>query len=205
MRSSLISSFLSFLFLSHCKHRVIEAGKQLDLSDLLADPVVRFQMKYDPWFAQFCCFVVPTLIAQVCWGEAFWNVFLVAGVLRYMLVLHFTGLVNSAAHMYGDRPYDPKSAATENYLTVFLGLGEGWHNWHHRFPYDYAGSELGIFQQYNPTTAFIDAFALIGFVTQRKRATGAWKIQKDLREKAKAEGNEVDSKDRELADIKKYN
>ena len=50
------------------KNRVVEGGKQLDFSDLAADPVVRFQKNWDPWFAQFMCFVMPALFAKYCWG-----------------------------------------------------------------------------------------------------------------------------------------
>merc|ERR1711871_1427916 len=85
---------------------VVASGKLLDFSDLAADPVVMFQKKYDPSFAQFICFVVPALIAMSGWGEEFWNGFYIAGALRYMCVLHFTWLVNSAAHLYGHKPYD---------------------------------------------------------------------------------------------------
>lgn len=39
--------------------------------------------------------------------------------------------------------------------------GEGWHNYHHVFPWDYKTAELGNYR-YNITTAFIDFFAKIG-------------------------------------------
>merc|ERR1712176_449396 len=85
------------------KHpEVIRAGKELDFSDLYEDSVVMFQKKLDPWFALYMCFVFPAQIAVKFWGASFWPAFFVAGALRYMLVLHFTWLVNSAAHLYGD-------------------------------------------------------------------------------------------------------
>jgi stearoyl-CoA desaturase (Delta-9 desaturase) len=174
------------------KHpKVVEGGKQLDFSDLAADPVVRFQRDWDPWFAQFMCFVMPALVASRFWGEAFWNAFWVAGALRYMLVLHFTWMVNSAAHLYGDHPYDPTMWPAENPLVSVVAIGEGWHNWHHRYPYDYAASEFGISQQFNPTKAFIDFFAAIGMVTNRKRATGAWAKLKESRARDEANGKSM--------------
>jgi stearoyl-CoA desaturase (delta-9 desaturase) len=39
--------------------RVIEAGKKISVDDLLADPVVMFQKKLDPWWNLFWCFVFP--------------------------------------------------------------------------------------------------------------------------------------------------
>jgi len=124
------------------KHpEVIRAGKELDFSDLNEDPVVMFQKKLDPWFALYMCFVFPAQIAVKFWGESFWPAFFVAGALRYMLVLHFTWLVNSAAHLYGDHPYDVVSYPSENPYVSFFAVGEGWHNWHHKYPFDY-GEEI---------------------------------------------------------------
>jgi len=169
---------------------VIKAGKELDFSDLLADPVVVFQKRTDPWFALFMCFVFPGLVCTL-WGDNFWNGYWVAGALRYVYVLHCTWLVNSAAHLYGDHPYDPKSWPAENPMVSYAALGEGWHNWHHKYPFDYAASEYGLMAQFNPTKVLIDVCAMVGQVSQRKRATGAWEKLKDRRAseplKAKAE------------------
>jgi stearoyl-CoA desaturase (delta-9 desaturase) len=78
------------------------------------------------------------------WGDNFWNGYWVAGGLRYIIVLHFTWCVNSAAHLYGDHPYDPASWPAENPLVSLGALGEGWHNWHHKYPFDYAGNTCSI-------------------------------------------------------------
>lgn len=178
-------------------------GKSLDFSDLAADPVVMFQKRYDPWFAQFMCFMMPALLAKFCWGELFWNGFWSAGALRYCCVLHFTWLVNSAAHLYGDKPYDPTMWPSENPLVSVAAIGEGWHNWHHRYPFDYAASEFGVSQQFNPSKAWIDFFAAIGWVTDRKRATGAWAKAKAQRlarmtEDESAEYSSVDKKSKKV-------
>ena len=77
-------------------------GKKLDFSDLARDPFVTFQKALDPWFALFMCFVFPGLVAKFGWGEDFWNALWVAGALRYVVVLHATWMVNSAAHLFGD-------------------------------------------------------------------------------------------------------
>lgn len=53
-------------------------------------------------------------------------------------------------------------------LSVGLGaIGEGWHNYHHVFPWDYKASELGNYRT-NFTTAFIDFFAKIGWAYDLK-------------------------------------
>jgi len=40
-------------------------------------------------------------------------------------------------------------------------LGEGWHNYHHVFPWDYKAAEIGHIL-FNTTTVILDAFAAIG-------------------------------------------
>ena len=170
------------------------SGKSLDHSDLVADPVVMFQHRLDPWFAQFVCFVFPALIAKHFWGEMFWNALFVAGAPRYCIVLHFTWCVNSLAHFYGGKPYDENIWPAENLFVSIGAIGEGWHNWHHKYPFDYAASEFGISKQFNPSKAWIDFFAMIGQVTNRKRATGAWEKLKQSRAKAAAAGQETSVK-----------
>lgn len=49
-------------------------------------------------------------------------------------------------------------------LTAF---GEGWHNYHHVFPWDYKASELGSYK-FNLTTAFIDSCAKLGLAYDLK-------------------------------------
>lgn len=46
-------------------------------------------------------------------------------------------------------------------------FGEGWHNYHHVFPWDYKTAEWGNYSL-NMTTAFIDFFAKIGWAYDLK-------------------------------------
>lgn len=101
----------------------------VNMDDLRSDGFVMLQKRLDPWWNLFWCFVAPALVAKHGWGERFLNAFMVAGALRYLCVLHFTWLVNSAAHLWGERPYDPASNPAENPLVSIAAMGEGWHNW----------------------------------------------------------------------------
>lgn len=71
--------------------------------------------------------------------------------------------------MFGDRPYDRNIAPTENESISFITLGEGFHNYHHVFPFDYTVSEYGI--KLNPTTIFIDLMAKVGLAYDLKRVS----------------------------------
>lgn len=47
-------------------------------------------------------------------------------------------------------------------------MGEGWHNYHHVFPWDYKAAELGIYSV-NTTTMWLDFFAKIGWAYDLKQ------------------------------------
>ena len=103
---------------------------------------------------------IPNLVPWYFWGESLWNAYFVAVVLRYCLALNSTWLVNSAAHMFGDKPYDVTMKPTENPTVSILTLGEGYHNYHHAFPWDYRVSEWG--WNKNITTVILDFLGKLG-------------------------------------------
>lgn len=115
-------------------------------------------MKLMPIF----CIVVPFLIPYLFLGETMSNSWYCAAIFRYITSLHGTWLVNSYAHFYGIKPYDKNITPTNSYFVGILAVGEGWHNYHHVFPWDYKAAELGHYSM-NFTTAFIDFFAKIGW------------------------------------------
>lgn len=55
----------------------------------------------------------------------------------------------------------------ENITVAILSMGEGWHNYHHVFPWDYKAAELGNYKL-NITTFWIDMFAKIGWAYDLK-------------------------------------
>uniref|UniRef100_A0A1B0CZP5 Fatty acid desaturase domain-containing protein n=1 Tax=Phlebotomus papatasi TaxID=29031 RepID=A0A1B0CZP5_PHLPP len=62
---------------------------------------------------------------------------------KTVIVLNCTWCVNSVTHMYGTRPYDKTVLAVQNYYVSAFSFGEGYHNYHHAFPWDYRTSEFG--------------------------------------------------------------
>lgn len=69
------------------------------------------------------CFFIPTFVPWYLWGESLWVAYFVPAVLRYTLVLNATWLVNSAAHMWGNRPYDNTINPRENKYVAFGAIG----------------------------------------------------------------------------------
>ena len=77
---------------------------------------------------------------------------------------------------------------SENALVSLGAIGEGWHNWHHKYPFDYAASEYGVSSQFNPSKLFIDMCACVGLVWGRKRGTAAWQMGRARRDRDAANG-----------------
>lgn len=120
---------------------------------------------------------LPSLVASL-WGEA-WGGFFFAGSFRWACVQHITFLVNSVAHGEREAGADELlfDAAAEgigprvSLLTTLLALGEGWHDYHHIFPWDYAAAELDAWHQWNPTKVFIDICSAVGIASNRRRCS----------------------------------
>ncbi|XP_063534961.1 acyl-CoA Delta-9 desaturase-like [Cydia strobilella] len=149
------------------KHPQIKAkGHTIDMSDLLADPVLRFQKKYYLTLMPLICFILPSIIPTL-WGESLWNGYFVCAIFRYCYVLNVTWLVNSAAHKWGDRTYDKNINPVETKPVSFLVFGEGFHNYHHVFPWDYKTAELGNYSL-NLSKLFIDTMSKIGWAYDLK-------------------------------------
>ncbi|KAI9579170.1 acyl-CoA Delta(11) desaturase-like [Glossina fuscipes] len=164
-------------FFSHvgwllCKKHpdVVAKGKSLDLSDLYADPIIMFQRKHYYVLMPLACFILPTVIPMYMWNESFINSWLVPTLFRWCFLLNATWCVNSAAHKFGGRPYDKNINPSENVGVTVFTFGEGWHNYHHVFPWDYKTGEWGNYSL-NLTTAFIDFFAKIGLAYDLKSVT----------------------------------
>ena len=138
-----------------------------NVHDLLEDRLVRWQHRYYFLIACFMGFVVPFLLGLLFndpWGGLLW-----AGFVRTVLVHHSTFLVNSLSHFIGKQPYSLKNSSRDNTLTAFLTFGEGYHNYHHQFQYDYRN---GIrWYQWDPTKWMIKSLEVIRFVRKLRRAS----------------------------------
>lgn len=146
---------------------VIAKGKGINCDDLLRDPVVYIQKKFYIPIMFLCNYILPTLLPHILWNESLITSYFICAILRYCTTLHCTWAVNSFAHLFGNKPYDKYINPAENAFVALGALGEGWHNFHHTFPYDYATSELG--WRVNFTTIILDFLAKYGQVYDRKR------------------------------------
>lgn len=147
-------------------------GRTIDVSDLIADPVVYYNKKFYVVLFMVWRFLVPMVLYRYFVGHLLDNVELLAAILtQYVFVLHIVWFINSAAHMIGDRPYNPDIQPRNNIFIGIFGLHEGFHNYHHSFPWDYRIAENG-FRWYDPGKWTIDLGAKLGFISDRKVASG---------------------------------
>nr|XP_034836871.1 acyl-CoA Delta(11) desaturase-like [Maniola hyperantus] len=149
------------------KHpEVLRRGKLIDMSDLYANPVLRFQTKYAVPLIGTLCFVLPTIIPMYFFGETLntaWHLTILGFTIRINMVL----FINSVGHLWGNKPYDKQIKPVQNYTLAIMTLGEGFHNYHHAFPWDYRSAELGN-NWVNLTAKFIDFFAWVGWAYDLK-------------------------------------
>lgn len=92
---------------------------------------------------------------------------LIAGVARLVMVHHVTFFINSLAHMWGCRPYTDTNTARDNGILAFFTFGEGYHNFHHIFEYDYRN---GIhWWQFDPTKWLIKSLSWVKLTTNLRK------------------------------------
>ncbi|EXL64134.1 stearoyl-CoA desaturase (delta-9 desaturase) [Fusarium oxysporum f. sp. conglutinans race 2 54008] len=91
---------------------------------------------------------MPTTVAGFGWGDWLGG-FVYAGVLRTFFLQQATFCVNSLAHWLGEQPFDDRNSPRDHVVTAFVTLGEGYYNFHHKYPSDYRNAIK--WYQYDPT------------------------------------------------------
>jgi stearoyl-CoA desaturase (Delta-9 desaturase) len=56
-------------------------------------------------------------------------------LVRLFALHHITWSINSVCHIWGSRPFATLDHSTNNPILALVGVGEGWHNNHHAFPF----------------------------------------------------------------------
>ena len=134
-------------------------------NDLREDRLVLFQDRYYVLLAVIAGAVLPATIG-LAWGDAI-GALLVAGFLRLVLQWHATFAVNSVAHTIGSQPFCTRGSARDSGWTALLTLGEGYHNFHHRFQLDYRNGIRWF--HLDPTKWFVWTMSRLGVTWDLKR------------------------------------
>lgn len=145
---------------------------QSNVKDLLKEPILVWQRKH--YLALLLLMNVGVPVGLGVWHGDVWGSFLLLGFLRLTLSQHFTYLINSAAHMWGKRSYSPQQTARDNWIIALLTYGEGFHNYHHTFAWDYRN---GIkWYHWDPTKWWIKACSWVG-LTSGLRSCSAYRLE----------------------------
>jgi stearoyl-CoA desaturase (delta-9 desaturase) len=109
-----------------------------NVPDLKKDRLVMWQHRHIHLLAVLVSFVLPAVIGWI-WSGAVGALggFLIAGVARVTVLQHCTFLINRACHTLGRQPYSDRCSARDSHLLALFTFGEGYHNYHHEFQYDY--------------------------------------------------------------------
>lgn len=141
--------------------------KKLPAMDLEKDPLVAWQYRNYLALAIGFGFVVPTLV-----GWYFGNPlggFVWGGLVRVVFSQHCTFLINSACHYFGSQPYNDKNSARDSAVLAIFSYGEGYHNFHHQFEYDYRNGYK--WYQWDPTKWMITTFSWFGVTKNLRKVT----------------------------------
>ncbi len=136
-------------------------------SDLWAVRSIRLQHRFSVVVAVGAGLLLPALIAAQ-WGD-FWGGLLVAGFLRVAVMLQTTFCINSLAHLVGRQRYDRDASARDSVLTALVTFGEGYHSFHHRFPFDYRNGVR--WWQWDPGKWLIWSMSRVGLATKLRTAS----------------------------------
>ena len=136
-----------------------------NIPDLKADPVLVAQDKYYALWILLANIGLPALFGWMV-GDIVGTLVL-AGLLRLVLSHHFTFFINSLCHMFGTRPYTDTNTARDNPILAIFTWGEGYHNYHHFFQYDYRNGVK--WWQYDPSKWIIYGLSKIGLTWDLKR------------------------------------
>lgn len=106
-----------------------------NVRDLEKDPIVVWQHKYY-WQLVIAMNIALPLMLGALVGDAIGGLILM-GFLRLVVCHHTTFFINSLAHFWGRQPYSDHTSARDNAVIALLTYGEGYHNYHHTFQWDY--------------------------------------------------------------------
>lgn len=139
-----------------------------NVPDLKRDRLVCWQHRHVHLLAVLVGFVLPSLAGLLYdgWVGALGG-FLIGGIARVVVIQHTTFFINSACHCMGRQPYSTRCSARDSFFLALFTMGEGYHNYHHEFQFDYRNGVKP--WQFDPTKWIIWVLSKVGIVSHLKR------------------------------------
>ncbi len=133
--------------------------------DLQKSPLIVHQDKHYFVWAAVAGILLPLALGALM-GHLL-GAFIFSVCFRIFFVHQATFCINSVCHWFGKPTYDIYASAKDHWFVALLSYGEGYHNFHHRFPADYRN---GIrWYHWDPSKWFIALFSRLGW---------AWNVKK---------------------------
>lgn len=159
--------YAHFFWLFFKKNTINDYAEFAHAKDLLRNKLVMLQHKHYLPIAITAGLLLPALIATL-WGDPLGG-FIIAGALRIFLVQQATYCVNSVAHLWGKKTYNAERSPRDNHFVSLITFGEGYHSYHHEFPFDYRnGVRL---HHWDPTKWLIKSLAWVKLATGLRQAS----------------------------------
>ena len=148
-----------------------------NVKELQADRFLRFQHRFYIAVSIVMGYVLPMLIAGL-WGDMIGGL-IIASALRITLNQHITFCVNSICHIFGKQTYSDHVTAVDNWFTALLTYGEGFHNFHHKFPLDYRNGIRAY--HFDPSKWLIKGLSFVGLTSNLRTVSTKRIIENRLR------------------------
>jgi len=136
-----------------------------NVHDLMKDPICKWQ--HDHYYKITIAFNlgVPILLGLI-FGNV-WGMLLFVGLVRVVLVHHFTFCINSVAHIFGSQNWSKENTARDSWALSLFTFGEGYHNYHHAFETDYRNGPR--WYNFDPSKWLIWTLSRIGLTRDMRR------------------------------------
>ena len=138
-----------------------------NVQDLERDPIVMWQHRNYLSLVLLANLALPAFLGFIN-GDIIAGL-LLGGLLRLVINHHITYLINSLAHMWGKQTYSNQSSARDNPILALITFGEGYHNYHHTFQWDYRNGVK--WWHFDPTKWIINLFSRVGLTYDLKRCS----------------------------------
>jgi stearoyl-CoA desaturase (delta-9 desaturase) len=148
---------------------IFEKPKEIEervVADLVRNPLLRFQHRYYG-LLMFATNLLTTLFFGWLFND-YLSAFLFVWLVRLFFLHHFTWFINSLAHTWGSQTFCQEHSAVDNYIISLLTFGEGYHNYHHTFAYDYRNGVR--WYHYDPAKWLLWTMGKLGIAYKLKRA-----------------------------------
>ena len=142
-----------------------ENNRVRGVKDLKSKSAIKFQNKHYFTIGIIGGFIIPMAIGFIYdrpMGALLW-----AGFLRLSIVHHATFFINSMCHYFGRQTYDINSTARDSWFVSWFTFGEGYHNYHHKFQWDYRNGVKWF--AYDPSKWIIKGLSFVGITYDLKQ------------------------------------